>query len=401
MRLLSRYLSLATASLVTVLAACGGGGGDSGGPGPGPGPGGTGILQIGITDAPACGYDKVEVTVQRVRVHQSATAADSDSGWAELVLAPPRRIDLLTLNNGQVEDLGQASVPSGRYEQLQLVLLVNSAGSTVNAVTPSGTGTSTPLATPAGSLSGLKVNTTIDVPANQTADYVIDFDACRSVVRLGGNAYNLKPVLSVIPRVNTAGMRAIGYVSTTLDPETTRVSLQSNGVEVKSTPPDSNGRFTLYPVPAGTYDLVVSTVDRVPAIVTGVVVTNTAHTNVTDAANPINPPAATPRTIQGVVTTGATPVDAIVDIVKKYSGGPNVIVSTAPVNGTTGEYSRTVSAGAPVRATASATLPLVFAPDAATPTGAYTVNASLGSRSASRDVDVTTQNLTNQDIVIP
>ena len=52
-------------------------------------------------------------------------------------------------------------------------------------------------------------------------------------------------------------------------------------------------------------------------------------------------------------------------------------------------------------ATASATLPLFFAPDAATPTGAYTVNASLGSRSASRDVDVTTQNLTGQDLVIP
>ena len=401
MRRVSRFLSFAAVCTAAVLAACGGGGGDSGGSGPGPGAGGTGILQIGLTDAPACGYDKVEVTVQRVRVHQSATAADSDSGWAELVLAPTRRIDLLTLKNGQVEELGQASVPSGRYEQLQLVLLVNSAGSTVNAVTPSGTGVSTPLATPAGSLSGLKVNTTIDVAANQTADYVIDFDACRSVVPLGSNAYNLKPVLSVIQRVSTAGMRAIGYVSTALDPETTRVSLQANGVEVKSTSPESTGRFTLYPVPAGTYDLVVSSVDRVPAIVTGVVVTNAAHTNVTDAANAINPPAATPRTIQGQVSTGTTPIDAMVDIVKRYTGGPDVVVSSAPVNGTTGDFIRTVSAGAPVRAAASSTLPLVFAPDPATPAGTYTVNASAGGSTKSRVVDVTTQDRTNQDLTFP
>lgn len=405
MRFLSRYLSLATVSVAALLAACGGGGGGGGssGPGPGPGPGGTGTLKIGLTDAPACGYDEVHVTVQRVRVHQSATAAENDSGWAELVLAPARRIDLLALNNGVVEELGQASVPSGRYEQLQLVLLVNSPGSPlVNAVTPSSTGAETPLATPTAMLGGLKVAVVIDVAANQTADYVIDFDACKSVVRMGANGpYNLKPVLSVIPRVNSAGMRVTGYVATALAPETTRVSLQANGVEVKSTPPDATGRFTLYPVSAGTYDLVVSTVDRVPAIVTGVVVTNSAPTPVTDAANPINPPAATPRTIQGLVTTGTTPIDATVDIVKKYSGGPNVVVSSLPVNGSTGEFSRTVSSGAPVRASASATFPLVFTVDPAVPTGNYTINARAGGTTQSRDVDVSTQDRTSQNIAFP
>ncbi len=405
MRSVSRYLSLATVSLAAFLAACGGGGSDSGTPGPGPGPGGTGILKLALTDAPACGYDKINVTVQRVRVHQSASAAENDSGWAELVLSPPRRIDLLTLNNGVVEELGQTSVPTGRYTQLQLVLLVNGPGSpVVNAVTPSSTGVETPLATPSASLTGLKLNVNIDVVENQIADYVLDFDACKSVVPLGqtGN-YNLRPVLSIIPRVNGAGMRVIGYVAPALDRETTKVSVQSGGVEVKSTPPDSTGRFTLYPVSAGTYDLVVSSVERVPAIVTNVVVTNTAHTNINDAANPIDPPVqGTFRLIQGTVTTGSTPVDALIEIIKKYSSGPDVVVATAPVNGTTGEYRYTVISGAPVRAAFSPTMaPLVFSNDPATPTGRYTVKAIVGGSTKSLDVDVSTGDAANRNFTFP
>ena len=90
----SRSLVQAAALASTlVLAACGGGGG-----------GGTaavpeGTVRMALTDAPSCGYDHVYVTVERVRMHKSDGAGDSESGWEEIVLATPKRLDLLELTN--------------------------------------------------------------------------------------------------------------------------------------------------------------------------------------------------------------------------------------------------------------------------------------------------------------
>jgi hypothetical protein len=67
-----------------------------------------------LTDSPACGYDNVFVTVQKVRVHKSGSAADNDAGWSEVVLAAPQRVDLLTLTNGTLLPLGQTELPAVR-----------------------------------------------------------------------------------------------------------------------------------------------------------------------------------------------------------------------------------------------------------------------------------------------
>ena len=85
-----RAAAAALAGLLALgLAACGGGGGGGGDTASG----GTGTLRLAMTDAPACGFDTVNVTVEKVRVHQSSTAADADGGWSEVVLNPARRID--------------------------------------------------------------------------------------------------------------------------------------------------------------------------------------------------------------------------------------------------------------------------------------------------------------------
>ena len=122
-----KYLAGATA--LAALVACGGGGGD-GGDGSG-----TGTLKLALTDAPSCGYDAVNVTVQKIRVHQSATAADDASGWHELTLNPARRVDLLSLTNGVLEELGELPLPTGKYTQMRLVLAGN--GGTAPSPTPS------------------------------------------------------------------------------------------------------------------------------------------------------------------------------------------------------------------------------------------------------------------------
>ena len=99
----------------------------------------TGTLRLALTDAPACGYDSVNITVEKVRVHQSSSASDSDAGWSEVLLNPSRRINLLNLTNGVLDELGQTPLPTGKYTQLRMVLAENtSTNPLANSVKPTG-----------------------------------------------------------------------------------------------------------------------------------------------------------------------------------------------------------------------------------------------------------------------
>ena len=149
-------VAVATAAL---LAACGGGGSSSTAPG---------TLRVALTDAPACGYDEVNVTVQKVRVHQSGTAADTDSGWSEVVLNPARKINLLDLTNGVLEELGQTELPAGTYSQLRLQLASNGGTAPLanSLVLTGGDGSEIPLDTPSAQQSGLKMNLNLTVQPN-------------------------------------------------------------------------------------------------------------------------------------------------------------------------------------------------------------------------------------------
>src|SRR6185369_2229053 len=144
MRDLKKKIAAAFAGgAVAVLAACGGGGGSS----DTPPPQANGALKLALTDAPSCGYSAVNVTVQKVRVHQSASASDSDPGWSEVVLNPAQRVDLLTLTNGVLSELGQTPLAAGKYTQMRLVLASNdSANPMANSVVPD-SGTETALTT--------------------------------------------------------------------------------------------------------------------------------------------------------------------------------------------------------------------------------------------------------------
>src|SRR5215208_1452342 len=201
-----------------ILAACGGGGGGDGGSG-------DGMLRVSLTDS-TCPYDHVFVTVEKVGIHKSASASDSDAGWTEIMLSPPRKIDLRTLANGVLEELGTTPLPAGKYSQVRLGLVGNTGTGTsslANSVQPSG-GTLTAMATPSGQQSGLKLQAHIEVAADQTTELVLDFDACKSVVKAGNSGqYILKPVVSVVSRVLT-GLQ--GFVTTTFALSSTTVAAQ-------------------------------------------------------------------------------------------------------------------------------------------------------------------------------
>ncbi len=345
----ARLAAVLGASLLSLLAACGGGGGSSGTPVTN-----NGTLQLALTDAPACGYDQVNITLQKVRVHQSSSAADTDAGWSEITLNPALRVDLLTLRNGVLATLGSTPLPPGRYTQMRLVLASNGGGAPwANSVVPTG-GAEQSLSTPSGAQSGVKLNVDITVKPNELADLVLDFDACKSLVRAGNSGQILlKPVVSVIPRLISG---VSGSVEAGIASGNTVVALEQNGVVVKSTSPDGTGKYLLQPVVPGTYDLVVSAPGRATAVVTGVVVAGGAVTPLATGTTGLNPPASATGVLAGTVSTGSDPVEATVQATQALSLGRSVSVVQGSVNATTGVYTFTVPVGAPMVA------PFVAAP---------------------------------------
>jgi hypothetical protein len=372
--------SIAAAAAALLIAGCGGGGiGGSGSAGT------MGTLNVSITDAPACGYDAVNVSVQKVRVHQSAGAADSDSGWSEVVLSPAKRVNLLALTNGVLENLGQTALPAGKYTQLRLVLADNSSATPLaNSVVPTG-GAETALDTPSAAQSGLKINLDLDVAADKIADLVLDFDACKSVVRRGNSGqFNLKPVVTAIPALSDAGLRVVGYVDPSIGTATTSVSVQTAGMPVKATAPDATGKFVLYPVPVGSYDLVVAAAGHVTAVMTGVPVTTTSFTTVNSAALPIAPAVSTLRSVAGTVT----PATATVRATQTFNGGPKVEVSWGVVDATSGAFTFSLPIQAPVKTSYVANpVALNFVTDS-TAAGKYTLEASSAGATKTQAIDV-------------
>jgi hypothetical protein len=372
----SRWLAVAGAA--AALSACGGGGGSDAGPA-----GATGTLRLALTDAPSC-YAHVYVTVQKVRVHQSATASDSDAGWSELVLPTPERIDLVNLSNGVLQELGTMPLPAGHYQQVRLVLADNATtgGSTAaNAVQPNG-GAETALDTPSAMQSGLKLNADFDVAAGQMADLVLDFDACKSVVQAGNSGkFILKPVISVVPRL-VSGLS--GYVTTTLSLSSTTVAAQQNGATVRATAPDATGAFSLPYLQPGTYTLVVTSDGHATAVVTNVPV-GTSTTVVNGTATAIAPPASpmgdvsgavTATTVSGSTTTSVAVTDASVTALQALTGGPTIDVKSQSVDATNGSYTLHLPTAAPVKASfPTGTATLAFTPDTAV-AGQYTLQAS-------------------------
>jgi hypothetical protein len=378
-----KTLRIAGASLAASLliaAGCGGGGG-IGGTGQD-----AGTMRVSIGDAPACGYEAVNITIERVRVNKNSTAGDDDAGWSEVVLSPARRIDLLTLTNGVLEDLGQTSLPAGRYTQLRLVLAANDATHPLaNSVVPAG-GQEMALETPSAQQTGLKLNLDMDVPVGKVVDVALDFDACRSVVRLGKSGrYNLKPVLSATTVLSDAGQRVVGYVDPSVSIAGTTVSLQSGGTVVKATAPDATGKFVLYPVPVGSYELVVSTTGHVTAVMTGVPVTTTAYTYVASASAPLTPPDSTPA--DGQVSGTVAPATATVRALQTLGGTLTVEVRSGIVDGLGGGFQLLLPNGAPITSPYAADpLLLNFKADAGA-AGRYVVEATSSGVSKTQAVD--------------
>src|SRR3954464_14863950 len=296
---MARSIRLLLATLaIASLTTCGGDGGSS-----------NGTLGVSLTDSPACGFDKVNVTVSKVRVHVNANISDTGEGWSDITLNPPQKIDLLALTNGRIVNLGETPLPPGHYTQMRLVLQPNTGSTLANSVVPTG-GTEKELKTPSAIQSGIKINNPFTVTSGQRSDFVLDFDACKSVVKNGNGDYLLKPVINIVP--NTAN-GIDGFVDKTLDPvsDNVIVSAQVKGTVVDSTVPEPDGSFFLARLPTGDYDIVVSANGHATAVITGVPVTsNTNVVTLSTAAAPIVLPSAS-HSISGTVTLNPVNTDEV------------------------------------------------------------------------------------------
>ncbi|MES2071418.1 MAG: DUF4382 domain-containing protein [Pseudomonadota bacterium] len=397
-------LLLSGAILTTaLLAGCGGGGGGYGSDTPPS----TGTLSVSLTDAPACGFDAVNVTVNKVRVNQSTSANENDAGWTDITLSPARKINLLNLTNGALENLGQTPLAAGHYTQIRLVLDANTANALANSVVPSGTTTEVSLDTPSAVQSGIKLVNEFDVMAGQRVDLVLDFDACKSIVTKGNGKYALKPVIKVVPTV----LNGIdGFVNTALLGSHVLVSAQQNGSIVSSTAPNATtGEFFLTRLAPGNYDVMITADNRVAAVIAGVPVASTTSTVVlSSSAAPINLLAnGTQGSISGAVTLtppSATEV-AFVAAKQSFASGPTVTIKYQGADVLSGAYSLTnLPTVAPQLATYSTTLPILFTTPAGTlpGVGKYRIEASATgyTTKVNSSVDVSLVNQTGIDFAL-
>jgi hypothetical protein len=373
------------------LTACGGGGGGSGGAAPAPTPVATaGTLSVSLTDAPACGFDAVNVTVNKVRVNTSASAGDTDAGWTDIAVSPARKINLLNLTNGVLESLGQTALAPGHYSQMRLVLDANTGTGFANSVVPSG-GVETTLSTPSAVQSGIKLVNGFDVAAGQTTSVVLDFDACKSIVTQGKGRYALKPVVKVVPSTAT-GTGITGYVATSLLGAHVSVSAQQNGAIVGATVPDpTTGAFSLTHLAAGNYDVVITADNSAAGVIGAVPVTATGTTALSTATAPLTLATSTTGSIGGTVTLPANATEAAYVAARQtFAAGPTVTIRYAGADLTTGAYTiANLPLAAPQYAVYSATLPLAFAPAATVlpGVGKYRAEAS-GTGYAAKVIDL-------------
>lgn len=389
-----RTLSLvASMSAAAVLAACGGGGGSGQAPG---------TLKVSMTDAPSCGYDAVNVTVKAVRVHQSASAGENDAGWAEILLSPARKINLLNLTNGALEELGQTPLAAGHYTQMRLVLEPNTGASLANSIilttSPANTNEIS-LKTPSAAQSGIKLNHAFDVASGQRVDLVLDFDACKSIVTKGNGGYGLKPVVNVIPTVLN-GIN--GFIDPALLGSHVQVSAQQGGKVVRSTVPNANGEFFLARLaPEISYEVVITADNSAMKVIGAVpVASSTSVVAVSSAAAPIGLPAAGTGTISGTALLNplsATEEVAYVAAQQSFAAGPTVTVKYQGADLLNGAYTLSqLPTAAPWFAPYSATQPLVFAAktDTVPGTGKYRVEASATGYATqfTPSVDITSAN---------
>jgi hypothetical protein len=194
-------------------------------------------LSVKLVDAPG-DYDAVFVDVQDVVVKYNGNLDDED----DVVIGDVNSgiYNLLELTGGASVLLVDDDIPAGNISQIRLILGTN------NSVVVDGE--TFPLSTPSAQQSGLKIQVNETLEGGIFYEFILDFDADKSIVNQGNGDYSLKPVI----RASTVA--ASGAISGTVNPSDfqTEVIAVSGELEI-TTYTDATGNFVLSGVPNGVY----------------------------------------------------------------------------------------------------------------------------------------------------
>jgi len=315
-------------SMMLGLSACGGGGGSLGLDGTSK----MTALNVSLTDSADCDFDGVWVTIDKVRVHQSATAKSDDPGWIDITPpGAPLHINLLSLQDGLTESLGVAPLPAGRYNQVRLHLVPNTLSNSENNYVVVGN-ISSPLNIPEGFRNGiaLRPDTAIEIDPGVTEDLILDFDACQSIARSrnNDNTYVLRPKVLLVRKIDAGSIT--GAVDSGAAGAVVKAEISGSVRKQARVRPD--GTFTLYPLlssllvpgvvpkdPAGAYDVVIEDPNHSTVVTTGVPVTAEQATVLSTAALPTPFPSSAST---GTVTGAIDPTDADARVRQTINGLP-------------------------------------------------------------------------------
>ena len=367
--------------LLAIVLNCGGSGGSGGN---GSNSSNTPVSEVGsvnlsITDPPICknpngSFDHIWVTITRVTAHVSEDADfDHDHGWINLVdlRDHPMQIDLLDLDSTTclLTQLGSTGgLPAGHYQQIRVLLLSNNpkpeesvpssnncGSSGFNCVVPAngtpekflvGSADKTGIKIPSGQIAHGK----FVIPAGQSVDLNIDFDACRSIIKQGNGNFRLKPVL----RASEVSLNKNAISGRVIDKGTGQpIFLALVAAEQK----DSNnvdriivqkfagldGRFIFCPLPSGeTFDIVAVAITGQAAYNATVTLNVPVDTAMGDI--PLVRESGVAATVTGRVTTttsppsGPTSADIALSALqptKPLSSGNSLMVTVPLLDGST------------------------------------------------------------------
>ena len=304
----------------------------------------TATVKTTISDPATCAapqgpFSHVYVTVTDVRIHQSANASPSDSGWVDLtpqLANTPVQVDLLAGSNQCfLKTLGSTEIQPGTYQQIRIMLASNGTsvsgnqcGASANCVmlTTDLTNSPQPLQLSSESQTGIKIPSgqiaggQFVVAAGDSKDLDVDFNACASIVTQGNGMYRLKPVLhagEVSTQSSLSGMVIDAGTQAAIVGGTTVVALEQNdgtGVDrvVMETLTDGTGAFSFCPVSAGTYDVVISAVNGAGIAYAATVITGVQASSALGTV-PLTP-ALAPASITGAITTSTGSAATSADI---------------------------------------------------------------------------------------
>jgi hypothetical protein len=203
-----------------------------------------GELFIKVNDAPSP-YQEINITVDRVSVHQSGAAPDI--GWTVVTTGSLGPFDLQNLRNGRSVQLVLNKVPVGSYDQIKINY---GAGSILK------NGVSSSLGLDESVRFGQTTSFSFRIVVGEQMQLTLHYDLVNSVIESGGPTYTFKPALEV---KNT---QLSGWITGSLRDSTNAVAIATiktyTGLDTVSTINEyPYGTFQLSDLPEGTSYVVV------------------------------------------------------------------------------------------------------------------------------------------------